>query len=93
LSAALVAASAWWAVSSVAPSGIAGGANLGMTSYDRIDAVLKKNGWQCVDDMFRDRQTGELVEFDRIIDAMPEDILEDVVAAYGESTRVPCERE
>lgn len=60
-----------------------------MTTYDRIPAILKRHGWQCVDEMFRDRQTGELVDFDRIMEAMPEDI----VAAFSESTRAPCERE
>jgi hypothetical protein len=69
------------------------GYNRPMTTYERIETVLKKNGWQCVDEMFRDCQTGELVDFDRVMEAMPGDILADVVAAYGESTRVPCERE
>ena len=55
-----------------------------MTTHDRIDAVFKKCGWVCKGEIFRYRKTGRLVPFDRVMRAMPKDILEDVAAAWGE---------
>jgi hypothetical protein len=55
-----------------------------MTSYDQIEAVFKKCGWVCKGEVSRYRRTGRVVPIDTVMRAMPDDILEDVVAAWGE---------
>jgi hypothetical protein len=52
-----------------------------MTTYDRIDAIFQKRGWVCVNECFCYRDTGRLVHIDRVMRAMPEDVMEDIVAA------------
>lgn len=55
-----------------------------MSTFKQIDAVLKSHGWEVTYEAFRYKSNGRLVGFDAVMRAMPDDILEDVVAAYAE---------
>jgi hypothetical protein len=61
------------------------------TDYQRIDAVCRKRGWTCTDEVFR-YANGRHVGYRTLRKALPKDISDDTLASYSED-RMHIERD